>query len=180
MALAASQERRVRVRNPIVRNRDRGIRHYYRPSFGRKHRHEHGDGVFTHRHVSDYYDYSEIHEPGVAYTRSRTLGGRFTGLPLGAVATGWRERELPRDREELSPANLDLDYFYQDDLDLDYLDTDDVSRSNSRSSSSSNSNSNSRSSSTSTSRSRSRSRSSSQDDLSLDTSQVLKLLTRLL
>ena len=110
------------MRNPIVRNRDRGIRRYYRPSFGRKHRHEHGDGVFTHRHVSDYYDYSEIHEPGVAYTRSRTLGGRFTGLPLGAVATAWQERELPRDREFLSSADLDLDYLDQDDLDIDDAD----------------------------------------------------------
>ena len=115
------------MRNPIVRDPDRGIRHYYRPSLGRRHRHKHGDSVFTHRHVSDYYDYTEIHEPGVAYTPRRTLGGRFTGLPLGAVATRWQERDLPRDRVVLSPANLDLDYLDQDDLDLDYLDADDLS-----------------------------------------------------
>ena len=82
----------------------------------------HGDSVFTHRHVSDYYDYTEIHEPGVAYTPRRTLGGRFTGLPLGAVATAWQERELPRDRVVLSPANFDLDYLDQDDLDTDDTD----------------------------------------------------------
>ena len=139
MALAASQERRVGVRNPPVRDPARGIRRYYRPSLGRRHRHKHGDSEFTHRHVSDYYDYTKIYEPGVAYTPRRTLGGRFTGLPLGAVATGWQERDLPRDRQILSPANLDLDYLDQDDLDpsrsrpgsslldtLDYLDKDDL------------------------------------------------------
>ena len=180
MSLAASQERRVGVRNPIVRDPARGIRRYYRPSLGRRHRHKHGDSEFTHRHVSDYYDYTEIHEPGVAYTPRRTLGGRFTGLPLGAVATGWQERDLPRDRQLLSPANFDLDFLDQDDLDLDYLDTDDLSRSNSRSRSRSSSLDYLDNDDISRSNSRSRSRSSSQDDLSLNESQVLKLLKRLL